>query len=176
MSHMRGKHSGEPKAQTKWKELVLYQALQKAGVVFEYQRHIPFKACDLDSERTCAYVDFVIPRPWGYVVLECDEDQHRKRPPECDARRDFDIAESVARGSNDALMVVRYNPDKHRVDGIVRAPGHEHRMKRLLETINHTPAAFERLFLFYDHASSSTLPQVAAAWDPAACQASRVVE
>ena len=63
MGHMRTQHSDEPKALTKRKEMVLYQELQKAGVQFEYQCHIPFRGCGLNSETTCAYVDFVTQSP-----------------------------------------------------------------------------------------------------------------
>ena len=81
---MRSQHSGQPKAMTKQKEMALYQELQKAGVAFEYQCHLPFKACGLISETSCAFADFAIAKPWGYVLLECDEDQHRGYDPSCD--------------------------------------------------------------------------------------------
>ena len=47
---------GQPKALTKAKELSVYQALQAADIAFEYQKHLPFHGCDLDSETGCAYV------------------------------------------------------------------------------------------------------------------------
>ena len=77
---MRTAHAGDRKALTKVNERELYQALQAAGIQFQYQKHIPFAACGLKSETTCAYADFVIASPWGYTFLECDEDQHRGRP------------------------------------------------------------------------------------------------
>ena len=171
---MRTQHSGHPKAMTKKKELVLYQELQKAGVQFEYQHHLPFKACGLDSETTRAFADFVIAQPWGYIILECDEDQHRSYDPSCDVRRDFDMAASVALGSGHKLKIVRYNPDSFRVDGKPRVESKKDRMMRLLEELNKEPQSFERVFLCYDHDSSSSLPQVAASWDRVACQVSRV--
>ena len=170
---MRTQHSGEPRSLTKQKELVLYQELQKAGVQFEYQHHLPFRACGLNSETTCAYVDFIIPRHWGYILLECDEDQHRSYDPSCDVRRDFDMAASVALGSSHKLMVIRYNPDSYRVDGRTRTESNKDRLKRLLALLEYEPMAFERVFLCYDQESTSTLPQVAAAWDATARQVSR---
>ena len=78
---MRSQHSGNPKALTKQKELVLYQQLQQAAVEFEYQKYIPFAGCGLNPdgayETKHAFVDFVIAKPWGYILLECDEEQHR---------------------------------------------------------------------------------------------------
>jgi hypothetical protein len=73
---MRSQHSENPKALTKRKELVVHELLRDAGIVFEYQHYMPFKTCGLDSESKFAYIDFVIPRPWGHICLEVDENQH----------------------------------------------------------------------------------------------------
>jgi len=173
---MRSRHSGEPKALTKQKELALYQELQKAGVVFEYQYHLPFKACGLNSETVRAFVDFAIAKPWGYILLECDEDQHRAYDPSCDVRRDFDIAASVALGSQQKLMIVRYNPDSYRVDGKTRTESRKDRIRRLLELLQYEPQGFERVFLCYDQESGSTLPQVAASWGEAVRRVSRIID
>ena len=174
LMHMRTQHSEEPKALAKRKELVLYQDLQKAGVEFEFQKHVPFRSCGLESETRCAYVDFVITMPWGYILLECDEDQHRSYDPSCDVRRDFDIAASVALGSSHKLMIVRYNPDSYRVGGSVRTESKKDRLRRLLAIMDYEPTSFERVFLFYDQDEGASLPQVAASWDVAAKQVSRI--
>ena len=147
---MRSQHSGMPKALTKQKELTLYQDLQKAGVEFDYQKHIPFRACGLNSETRCAYVDFVITKPWGYILLECDEDQHRSYDPSCDVRRDFDIVASVALGSGQKLLIIHFNPDPYRISGRRRTETKKDRMQRLLALLDHEPDAFERVFLCYD--------------------------
>ena len=67
--------------------------------------------CGLESETAHAYADFALPTPWGYVLLEVDEEQHKAYDPSCDVRRDFDMAASVALGSGHKLLVLRYNPD-----------------------------------------------------------------
>ena len=174
MNHMRTQHSDEPRAITKKKEMVLHEALQRAGVQFEYQKYIPFAQCGLNSETKCAYVDFVITRPWGHILLECDEDQHRSYDPSCDVRRDFDIAASVALGSNQKCMIIRYNPDPYRVGGKTRVESNKDRTQRLLAALEIEPEGFERVFLCYDQDEGATLPQVAASWDSAARQVSRV--
>ena len=69
---------------------------------------------------------------------------------------------------------MRYNPDPYRVDGNTRVESRKDRMKRLMELMDYEPIAFERVFLCYDQDSASTLPQVAASWDEAARQVSRV--
>ena len=174
---MRSQHSGEKKAITKGKEMALYQALQNANIEFEYQKHIPFASCGLNSETKYAYADFVIARPWGHIILECDEDQHRAYDVSCDVRRDFDIAASVALGSGHKLMIVHYNPDAFRVNGKTRTTSQKDRIKKLLEVLEHEPEAFERVFVFYDASGDdATLPQVAASWDPAARQVSRLAQ
>ena len=156
------------------KEFALYQELQTVGVQFEYQCRIPFRGCGLKSETTGAYVDFVIPKPWGYILLECEEDQHRSYDPSCDVRRDFDMAASVALGSAHKLMVVRYNPDSYRIDGKTRVESKNDRINRLLVLLDYGPVAFERVLLCYDQDSTSTLPQVGVAWEEAARQVSRI--
>ena len=77
MLHMRRHHSGVPKAATKVNELNVHQALQKAGVIFEYQKYIPFAGSGLNSETRCAYLDFVITKDRGHLVVECNELQHK---------------------------------------------------------------------------------------------------
>jgi len=169
---MRAKHSGEPKALTKMKELNVYNALQAAGVNFEYQKHVPFRGCGLESETTCAYLDFVIVASWGVVVLEVDEQQHSGYPVACDVRRDFDIYASVALGSGQKLAILRYNPDDFRVDGKSARVTTKERQRRLVEVLRawalEDPAPnlpFARFFMYYDGLSGSELPLVAKDWN-----------
>jgi len=174
LKHMRYQHAGESKAVTKRKELVLYQALRLASVAFEYQFHLPFKSCGLNSDTTRAFVDFVLLKPWGYILLECDEDQHRGYDPSCDVRRDFAMAASVALGSGHKLLIIRYNPDGYRVGGKTRVESQKDRMARLLDLLEHEPTAFERVFLCYDQDEHATLPQVAASWGVSVQEVSRI--
>jgi len=173
--HMRRAHSDDRKAVTKTKELDVYQALQKAGYVSEYQKHVAFAGCGLESETRCAYVDFAIPMPWGYVLVEVDEDQHRSYDVSCDVRRDFDVAASISLGSGHKLRTIRYNPDSFRVGGVTRRTSKAERLEVLMHTIDaEEPAGFERIFLFYDRESDGAkLPQVASSWDVVALHVSR---
>ena len=57
---------------------------------------------------------------------------------------------------------------------MARTESKKDRMQRLLDLLNYEPAAFERVFLCYDQNEGATLPQVAASWDEAARQVSRV--
>jgi hypothetical protein len=135
----------------------LYQALQQNGVQFEYQRYVAFAGCGLVSETKHAFLDFLIPQEWGYVVLECDEEAHRAYDASCDPRRDFDVAAAVALGSAHKLRIIRYNPDDYKVDGVTRK----------VSTLRRPEPAgsLERLFLYYDECSElSGLPAVAEHW------------
>ena len=169
---MRAFHSGQPKALTKTKELSVYQALQAADVAFEYQKHLPFHGCDLDSETRCADVDFAITAPWGALLLEVDEDQHCSQPASCDPRRDFDMCASLALGSGHKVVVLRYNPDNFRTDGKNRTVAAKERQRRLVEVVRawllDDPAPdrqLARFFMYYDGCSDSRLPVVAKEWD-----------
>ena len=179
---MRTKHSGERKALTKSKELNIYQALQVAGIAFEYQKHLPFQACELDSETRCAFVDFAITAPWGALLLEVDEDQHSMYPVSCDPRRDFDMCASLALGSGHKTVVLRYNPDSFRVDGKNVEVSSKERQRRLVDllhawlTTDPAPGMqLARFFMFYDARSDSSLPVVAKDWVNEAIAVSAVI-
>ena len=87
-SHMRSYHGDNPKALTKRKELEVHQLLGQAGLQFEYQQHLPFRGCGLESETQRAFADFVLYSSWGAVILEVDENQRSERDPSCDVRRE----------------------------------------------------------------------------------------
>ncbi|CAE7938901.1 unnamed protein product, partial [Symbiodinium sp. KB8] len=145
LKHMRAFHGDNPKALTKTKELEVHQLLGKSGIQFEYQHHLPFRNCGLESETTRAFADFVLYASWGAIILEVDENQHSHQDPSCDVRRDFDMVASVALGSQHKLAIVRYSPDAFKEE---------------------PEKAFQRLFLFYDRAAEdSELPAVAEDWD-----------
>ena len=176
---MRAAHGDNPKALTKRKELEVHQLLGQAGLQFEYQHHLPFRGCGLESETQRAFADFVLYASWGAVILEVDENQHRERDPSCDVRRDFDMAASVALGSQHKLTIVRYNPDAFKVAGrAVRTPKkerHAHLLQLLHSLLQEEPERqFQRLFLYYDRAAEdSELPSVAEDWDVVARAVSR---
>ena len=167
---MQTMHGDNPRAVTKSKELEVHQALRDAQITFEYQHYLPFRGCGLESETAHAFADFALPTPWGYVLLEVDEEQHKAYDPSCDVRRDFDMAASVALGSGHKLLVLRYNPDAFKIAGVTRRTTKKERHAQLIrllgELLAREPEApFTRLFLFYDRAAeNSALPCVAEHW------------
>ena len=84
---MQKRHGDNPRSVTKSKELEVHQALRDAQITFEYQHYLPFRGCGLESETAHAFADFALPTPWGYVLLEVDEEQHKVYDPSCDVRR-----------------------------------------------------------------------------------------
>ena len=166
----------------KSKELEVHQLLSKSGIQFDYQHHLPFRGCGLESETTRALADFVLYAPWGAIILEVDENQHGHQDSSCDVRRDFDMVASIALGSQHKLAIVRYNPDAFKVAGrTVRTPKTE-RHPKLLQLLHslmqeEPEKSFQRLFLFYDRAAEdSELPAVAEDWDVVARTVSRAVQ
>ena len=163
-------HGDNPRSVTKSKELEVHQALRDAQITFEYQHYLPFRGCGLESETAHAYADFALPMPWGYVLLEVDEEQRKAYDPSCDVRRDFDMAASVALGSGRKLLVLRYNPDAFKIAGVTRRTTKKERHAQLIrllgELLAREPEApFTRLFLFYDRAAeNNALPCVAEHW------------
>jgi len=171
LKHMRTRHSDNPKALTKSKELDLHQILQKAGVDFEYQKHLPFRSCGLASETAWAWIDFCILTVWGVILLECDEMQHSAYDPSCDVRRDFDSCASIALGSRQKAVILRYNPDAFKIGGQTRYTTKKERHAKLIETIQsweEDPApelGFARFFMFYDAENDAAqLPLIAQHW------------
>ena len=174
---MRSFHWDDPKALTKRKELCVFQALTEAGIQFEYQVYLPFRTCGLESETKHAFADFVIARPWGSIVLEVDEEQHSAYDTSCDPRRDFDIFASVAMGSGEKVVILRYNPDPYKVGGITRPTSQKERLDKLLSIIAGPEPTEKRLFLYYDRPSvDATLPCVAEHWDIVARIISRCLD
>jgi hypothetical protein len=172
LNHMRSSHSGQTKALTKSKELSVYKALRAADITFEYQKHLPFHGCDLQSETKCAYVDFAISAPWGALLLEVDEDAHSAYPASCDVRRDVDMCASLALGSGHKVVILRYNPDSFKVDGKNVTVAPKERQRRLVEVVQawlqEDPAPgkqLARFFMYYDMRLDCALPVIANEWE-----------
>lgn len=107
-----------------------------------------------------------------------DESQHAAYDASCDVRRDFDMAASIALGSAQKVVILRFNPDAYKIAGQTRRTRTKDRYETLIKTINEMeePVGFRRLFLFYDKDSDDALfPSIAKDWDPAAREVSRNV-
>ena len=177
---MRSQHPTDPNALLISGELHLHIFLQNNGVELERQAHIPFTACGLDSETKYAKVDWTINKPWGQVILELDQQQHRQYLPTCDPRRDVDIMASIALGSGGKLAILRINMDDYKVGGVPQSTPRQERYQKLLEVLHNLDEEplqqNQRIFMFYDRdAPESTLPSVAEHWAEAARELSRCI-
>ena len=168
---MQSCHAENPKARVIGVELDVCQALQNAGIDFEYQKQIPFRSCGLASETAHAFIDFCIQKPWGVILLECDDNQHSHYDPSCDVRRDFDSCASIALGSQHKAVVLRYNPDAFKIGSATRYTTKKERQAKLVETLkawDEDPApglGFARFFMFYDAENEDAqLPLIAQHW------------
>jgi hypothetical protein len=113
-------------------------------------------------------------------LLECDEEQHSSYDASCDVRRDFDSCASIALGSQEKTVVLRYNPDAFQIGGQTRYTTKKVRHEKLLEVLDawkKDPApqlGFARFFLFYDAESEdASLPLIAKNWAEEVQQLSR---
>ena len=149
----------------------MHQAFSQAGIKFISQKKLPFEGCGLNSETKHCLLDFVIEMLWGITVVECDEFQHSHYDPSCDVRRDFDIAASVALGSDHKVVIIHYNPDAFKVDGVLCRTTKKERLAKLIATIRAfetDPApelGFARFFMFYDQTTGQVLPDISKTWD-----------
>lgn len=58
--------------------------------------------------------DIFIETPWGCLVVECDEREHRDYDPKCEVVREFNIHQAL--GCD--LTILRYNCDSFKPDGV----------------------------------------------------------
>ena len=163
----------------KTQELEVRKALEAAGLEFRYQQYVRLPE-DGVSRKKCAYLDFTFRRSWGLLVLEVDEDQHRRTTldPLDDCRRDFDICRALGLDPSECLVIVRYNPNAFRVNGAHFRMSTKQRITALLNLIRSDakpPSHFQRWFLYYDCETDSKLPQCSGCWDCAARAVSEVV-
>ena len=170
LKHMRSYHGDNVKALTKSKELEIHTLLQSKGIPFEYQHYLQFHQCGLDSNAKHAFVDFVINKARFKVLLEIDENMHRAQyATSCDLAREMNILGSVALGSADKLVMIRYNPDSYTIGGVVQNTSRRERETKLLQVLEdleqEPDRPYTRLFLYYSRpAADSPLPCIAESW------------
>ena len=95
--------------------------------------------------------DFIIDCGSHNLIIEVDEDQHKTYPKDCEETRLHRIAEAL-----NPCIIIRYNPDAYKVDGITKKTFKKTRHQKLLETVNKyievnvEDYLFEVVYLFYD--------------------------
>tara|TARA_Y100000591_G_scaffold273055_1_gene248831 strand:+ start:211 stop:747 length:537 start_codon:yes stop_codon:yes gene_type:complete len=145
-------HSKEGIQRKKKKEERVKDFLNENDIPFEREVSIEFSCFDTSGKR--ARIDFVIPRPWGCILLEVDEDQHKFYNYEvsCEVKRMMDVVTSIRTESDSKILFIRYNPDPFSIDGKKQKVSREERETKLLELIQmynpHIDVAIQ--YLFYD--------------------------
>lgn len=106
--------------------------------------------------------DFLYDFPTHVVILEVDEDQHKKRSV-CDETRMINIAQIFRRKT----VFVRYNPDEYHTNGLEMTCPHEERMIVLrrwlteLEGVENVTHVVSCVHLFFDNFDEQNVPIVA---------------
>jgi hypothetical protein len=132
----------------KKKEERLAKFLASAGYTPDREPIVQF--CG-EGSRRFARVDFVIYKTDRIVIIECDEDAHRREGVLCDVTRMLDIAAQHMLRSDHRLHFVRFNPDAYAIDGAVQKPlmGERHR-ELLLAIEDATTAPLTITYICYD--------------------------
>jgi len=95
--------------------------------------------------------DFVINCNSHIIIIEVDEFQHSEYDQDCERKREERIAEAFY-----PCIIIRYNPDAYKIDGLTRKTNKQTRQEKLIEIIrscsemNVEEYQFKRIRLFYD--------------------------
>ena len=98
--------------------------------------------------------DFLITTEWGNIILEVDENQHKRKnyPCDCEITRMKQIYQDVG---CEYLLFIRYNPDNYISLSNKPWPDikrHEYLVKIINSYINNKPKDnISVIYLFYDH-------------------------
>jgi hypothetical protein len=130
--HFERNHTERAHQRRKQKQERLYKFLTSAGYAPDRETIVPF--CGEGSNKF-ARVDFAIYKTDRVVIVECDEDAHRREPVLCEVTRMLDVAAQHAMRSELPLHFVRFNPDGYIVDGQAQKPKAGERYKELLLAI-----------------------------------------
>ena len=95
---------------------------------------------------------YLAPSHWvHFIILEVDENQHK----DYDRKEELGRIRVIAQALQSRCWVIRYNPDKYKINGQVLNPDFSDRMKILSQTLeycknNEPPSSIEQFYLYYD--------------------------
>ena len=144
--HTRAMHSG--KVRRKRHEELLASFFNTLQITFT--REFTVKEPTFGG-RKFARIDFLIPMPWGWLLVECDEMQHCMYNISDECRRMTAIREyHRQRFNNDRLHILRYNSHNFKQDGIVKRPSADERTSSIRACLSYVPESdFVITYLFY---------------------------
>jgi hypothetical protein len=130
--HIERNHSERGQQRRKRKEERLYNFLTSSGYTPDREPVVHF--CNTATKKL-ARIDFAIYKTDRVVLVECDEDEHRREPVLCEVTRMLDVAAQHAMRSGLPLHFIRFNPDGYAVDGRHQKPKMAERHKELVIAI-----------------------------------------
>jgi hypothetical protein len=148
-AHKQQMHTELGRQRQKKKEQSMANFLDKSGI--KYDRELSISFCNQGNKKT-ARIDFVIYKPWGVVLLELDEEQHKHYPIICEVARMIDIiGQQILSGREDKFKIIRFNPDAFKMACKTTKVQQQERRARLLECMTEAPQRqFEIQYMFYD--------------------------
>ena len=143
--HLRTMHSGKPRRKRHEEFLATFFSTLKVTFTREFTVKAP-----TFGGRKSARVDFYIPMPWGWLLVECDEMQHCMYRIADENRRMMAIREyHRERFPNDRLHIVRYNSHAYKQDGEIKKPSQQERYLSIEACISYVPEDFTITYLYY---------------------------
>jgi hypothetical protein len=130
--HFERNHSERGMLRRKRKEERLFKFLRSVGYAPDREPVVHF--CNT-ATRKLARIDFAIYKTDRVVLVECDEDEHKRESVLCEVTRMLDVAAQHAMRSDLPLHFVRFNPDGYATDGRHQQPRMAERHKELVLAI-----------------------------------------
>jgi hypothetical protein len=130
--HVERNHSERAHQRRKKREERLFKFLRSVGYAPDREPVVNF--CGT-ATRKLARIDFAIYKTDRVVLVECDEDEHKRESVLCEVTRMLDVAAQHAMRSDLPLHFVRFNPDGYATDGRHQQPRMAERHKELVLAI-----------------------------------------
>jgi hypothetical protein len=130
--HFERNHTEWAHKRRKKKEERLFKFLRSAGYAPDREPVVDF--CNT-ATRKFARIDFALYKTDRVVLVECDEDEHKRESVLCEVTRMLDVAAQHAMKNGLPLHFIRFNPDGYIVEGRPQKPTMGERHKELLLAI-----------------------------------------
>jgi hypothetical protein len=130
--HIERNHSERAHQRRKKREERLYKFLTSSGYAPDREPVVHF--CNT-ATRKFARIDFAIYKTDRTVLVECDEDEHKRETVLCEVTRMLNVAAQHAMKNGLPLHFIRWNPDGYTTDGRRQKPKMAERHKELVLAI-----------------------------------------
>jgi hypothetical protein len=130
---------------------------------FLIKNKLKFDTADIKISDGCSNrrPDFVYKTPYGVIIIENDENQHKSRLCECEQTRMIQIHQDIG----EHLHFIRFNPDRYKSDEQMLCLETRHlKLKEILRCIFNNPEDFftrnqnlTSRYMFYDNSDSDVI-------------------